>query len=135
MFLDMYEPVQTEWFKQCISAGDIFIDVGENFGHYTTLGADLVGETGKVFAFEPSPLASRVLEEMIRESSIQNIELTKAAVGKSEGTVDLFLPTTRHLHSPATRTDARQAPPVCPAGTSPTCRSDRARTRRRRRGE
>lgn len=101
MFLGSYEPTQTEWFKQCIGPGDTFIDVGASFGHYTTLGATLVGATGKVFAFEPSPVASQVLEEMIRNSNIENIVLTKAAVGKSEGTVDLFLPTTRYLHSPS----------------------------------
>ncbi len=101
MFLGSYEPIQTEWFKQCINPGDTFIDVGANFGHYTTLGAVLVGSTGKVFAFEPSPVASKVLEEAIRDSNIQNIVLKKAAVGKTEGVVDLLLPTTRHLHSPS----------------------------------
>ena len=42
-----------------------------------------------------------MLENMIRDSDIRNVVLIKAAVGKSEGKVDLFLPTTRHLHSPS----------------------------------
>ena len=101
MFLGSYEPTQTEWFKQCVGVGDTFLDIGASFGHYTTLGASLVGESGKVFAFEPSPVAGRVLDNMIIDSDIRNIVLTKAAVGKSVGEVDLFLPTTRHLHSPS----------------------------------
>lgn len=101
MFLGTYEPTETEWFKECIKTGDIFIDVGANFGHYTTLGAALVGPEGRVFAFEPSPVASQVIEEMIKESDIQNVILTKAAVGKANGSADLFLPTTRNLHSPS----------------------------------
>ncbi len=101
MFLGIYEPIETEWFKECVEAGDIIIDVGANFGHYTTLGATLVGAKGKVFAFEPSPIASKVIEDAIKESSIQNVMLTKSAVGKNIGIVNLFLPTTQHLHSPS----------------------------------
>ncbi|MBU1730686.1 FkbM family methyltransferase [Patescibacteria group bacterium] len=101
MFLGSYEPTQTAWFKQCLRPGDVFIDVGASFGWYTTLGALLVGPTGKVFAFEPSPIASQVVEEMIKDSMHQNVLLTKAAVGRETGNVSLFLPTTRHLHSPS----------------------------------
>jgi FkbM family methyltransferase len=101
MFLGLYEPIQTAWFKECLRPGDVFIDVGASFGYYTTLGASLVGPTGKVFAFEPSPIASQVVEKMIEDSMLQNVMLTKAAVGKENGNVSLFLPTTRHLHSPS----------------------------------
>jgi FkbM family methyltransferase len=101
MFLGLYEPTQTGWFKECLGLGDVFIDVGASFGWYTTLGASLVGPTGKVFAFEPSPIASQVIEEMIEDSMLQNIILTKAAVGKKNGSVSLFLPINRHLHSPS----------------------------------
>ncbi len=101
MFLGSYEQTETEWFMRCIAAGDTFIDVGANFGHYTALGSMLIGGTGKIFAFEPSPLASQAIEDMIKASDIRNIVLTKAAVGKSNGTVNLFLPNTPHLHSPS----------------------------------
>jgi FkbM family methyltransferase len=101
MFLGLYEPTQTAWFKECLRPGDVFIDVGASFGYYTTLGASLVGPTGKVFAFEPSPIASQVVEKMIEESMLQNVLLTKAAIGRESGNVSLFLPTTRHLHSPS----------------------------------
>ena len=101
MFLGSYEPTQTAWFKQCLSPGDVFIDVGASFGWYTALGALLVKPTGRVFAFEPSPIASQVVEEMIKDSMHQNVILTKAAVGRTTGNTSLFLPTTRDLHSPS----------------------------------
>ncbi len=101
MFLGKYEPIQTTWFKQCLRQADVFIDVGANCGYYTTLAASLVGTTGKVFAFEPSPIANQVIEEMIRDSNLQNILLTKSAVGREPGDVSLFLPTKRYLHSPS----------------------------------
>jgi FkbM family methyltransferase len=101
MFLRVYEPIETDWFRQCVGPGDTFVDVGANFGHYTSLGAALVGETGRVFAFEPSPVANGVLEAMIIDSNIQNVLLTKAALGKTDSTVELFMPTSKNLHSPS----------------------------------
>lgn len=101
MFFGSYEPIQTSWFKQCVTEGDIFIDVGASFGHYTTLGASIVGETGKVFAFEPSPVANSIIEKMIIDSDVKNVVLVKAAIGQTEGTVDLYMPNTEYLHSPS----------------------------------
>jgi FkbM family methyltransferase len=101
MFLGTYEPIQTLWFKQCLGPGDVFIDVGASFGYYTTLAVDLVGPSGTVFAFEPSPVANNILEEAIASSNLKNVLLTKAAVGKEDGEASIFLPTTRHLHSPS----------------------------------
>jgi len=101
MFLDMYEPEQTAWFKQCLRSGDTFIDVGASFGYYTTLASTLVGPSGRVFAFEPSPLASGVIEKTIVDAAIENVTLSKAAVGRRTGSAVLFLPTTQHLHSPS----------------------------------
>ncbi len=101
MFLGVYEPEQTKWARECVGPGDICIDIGASFGHYATLFASLVGPDGKIFAFEPSPLASKVLEDMIHESNIHNIDLIKAAVGEKNGFVNLFLPTTKYLYSPS----------------------------------
>jgi len=101
MFLGAYEPEQTAWFNRCLSSGDTLIDVGASFGYHTTLGATLVGPSGRVFAFEPSPIASKVIEDAIKDAAVHNIVLTKAAVGKGKGSVSLYLPTTQYLHSPS----------------------------------
>ena len=101
MFLGTYEPTQTEWFKRCLGPGDTIVDVGASFGYYTTLGASLVGPAGKVFAFEPSPIASATIEDTIKDSMMRNAVLTRAAVGKENGNASLFLPTGRKLHSPS----------------------------------
>jgi FkbM family methyltransferase len=101
MFLGIYEPEQTAWFKQCLHSGDTLIDVGASFGYYTTLGATLVGPSGRVFAFEPSPIASKVIENAIEDAAVHHITLAKAAAGKVAGNVSLYLPTTQYLHSPS----------------------------------
>ena len=40
----------------------ILFDIGASLGCKTTKGSQLVGNTGKVFAFEPSPLAIKIIE-------------------------------------------------------------------------
>ena len=52
-----YEPEQTAWVKKTLKRGGRFVDIGANFGYYTSLAASIVGPTGRVFAFEPSPVA------------------------------------------------------------------------------
>lgn len=97
----LYEPEQTEWARECLSEGDRFVDVGANFGWYTTLASTLVGRLGKVFAFEPSPVASGVVADTIRLNGLKNITLTKAAVGDAEGSVEIYMPVNDTVHSPS----------------------------------
>lgn len=92
MSFGRYEPEQTAWFKKCLVPGDIVVDVGASFGYYTTLSRYLVGNIGKVFAFEPSPIANKTIEETIIDSKITNILLFKGACGDKKGNISLFLP-------------------------------------------
>ena len=47
MYLNNYEPVQTDWVKQILRPGATFIDIGANFGYFTLLAASLVNPLGK----------------------------------------------------------------------------------------
>ena len=55
----------TQYLAGCVRPGMTVIDVGANYGYYTLLLADAVGEAGHVIAVEPNPDAVaefRVLE-------------------------------------------------------------------------
>jgi FkbM family methyltransferase len=41
--------------KEFLHAGDLFVDVGGNYGFHSLVGAHLVGDSGCVVAFEPLP--------------------------------------------------------------------------------
>lgn len=101
MAAGIYEPEQTQWTRECLREGDRFVDIGANFGWYTSLASTLVGASGEVFAFEPSPVASGVIERMVQENGLKNVRLTKAAVGAQPGSVEIFMPVNDTVHSPS----------------------------------
>ncbi len=73
----IYEENETNFFKNSINKGDIVIDIGANIGYYTLLFARLVGNTGKVYAFEPDPRNCLLLEKNIQINNHKNIILEK----------------------------------------------------------
>jgi FkbM family methyltransferase len=78
-FLGEFEPNETSAVRALVRPGDVTIDIGANFGWYTTLLSQLVGPTGQVHAFEPVPaILERLetnLELMGRPSNVQINEL------------------------------------------------------------
>ncbi|MFO0973666.1 MAG: FkbM family methyltransferase [Phycisphaerae bacterium] len=61
MMLAARDPAETAVLRRIVRAGDTVIDVGANYGWYATLLARLVGPTGRVHAFEPSPTTMALL--------------------------------------------------------------------------
>jgi FkbM family methyltransferase len=96
-----YEPDQTAWVKECLKPGSRYVDIGANFGYYTTLAATLVGPSGSVFAFEPSPTAFHMLNDTITRNHLSNITLVQAAVTHKNGQLDLYMPVDSPVHSPS----------------------------------
>lgn len=54
-YYDFWEINISNLFINILEPGDIFVDVGAHVGYYSSLAATLVGENGKVIAFEPTP--------------------------------------------------------------------------------
>lgn len=58
--------------------GDTVVDVGAFIGDLTLPMAQIVGRTGKVFAFEPDPLHFRILCANMALNEIENVEAIQA---------------------------------------------------------
>lgn len=64
--MGIYDLIVTEVLWRLIDRGETAVDVGVNIGYMTTIMAKRVGETGKVWCFEPNPEVYEELSENIR---------------------------------------------------------------------
>ena len=86
-----YEPIQTEIVKKFVKKGDNVIDVGAHVGYYTFLMSELVGESGKVFSFEPDPDNFILLKKGVEANNLKNVEIIQKAVSKENSKIKLYL--------------------------------------------
>jgi FkbM family methyltransferase len=89
---------------QTLNNGDHFLDIGAHYGYFTLLGSKLVGETGKVSAFEPSVNSFRLLE--LNCSLKRNISIYQQAVSDAPGSIHFY--EFDNLHSEYNSIDSSQ---------------------------
>jgi FkbM family methyltransferase len=98
----IWEPEETRSFCERVRPGDTVIDVGANVGWYTVLASRLVGEQGKVIAFEPDPINFAFLKRNVEANGCRNVVLEQKALSNEPGTLRLFLSTkNKGMHSTA----------------------------------
>lgn len=91
IFLFGYDTDAVSFIKSRVSPGDVFFDIGANVGFYTYLASSLVGESGRVFSFEPNPTVFAKLSNTIQANNIQNVEAMNCGLGSVPGTLNLYL--------------------------------------------
>jgi len=73
MTMFIKEPGTCDWIRKFVDAGSVFYDIGSNIGIYSILAAERVGESGKVFAFEPHAENFSRLLDNIAANNLQHI--------------------------------------------------------------
>jgi len=73
-----------------ISKGDVEKDVGGNLGFFTMILSALVGTTGKVYTFEPSPEIIERLSRTILINNLNHVESFMVGFGEEEGKAELY---------------------------------------------
>ncbi|WP_198929486.1 FkbM family methyltransferase [Rhizobium rhizogenes] len=68
----IHEPWTTRLVQESLKYGQTYVNVGANFGYYTSLGGIIVGNEGKVFSFEANPVVFAVLLKTIMYAGIPN---------------------------------------------------------------
>ena len=80
-----YEPGLSNIINNLLSKGDHFVDVGAHVGYFSMLAAQIVGESGHVYSFEPSPLQNAKLKRNVMLNNFsQRIATFKLAAGEKE---------------------------------------------------
>jgi FkbM family methyltransferase len=87
-----FEPEATEIVRKLVRSGEMVVDAGANYGWYTTLFAELVGSTGRVYAFEPvPPTFARLREHLVLNGYEERVVATRSAVGAEQGDVQVHV--------------------------------------------
>lgn len=87
-----YEPGSARALRDSLAPGDVFVDIGANIGYFTVLAARIVGDGGRVVAFEPHPEALGILRAALDVNQVSHIvDVVEVAAGATAGTTRLFL--------------------------------------------
>ena len=86
-----YEPTETDPVRKRLQPGDTFIDVGASIGWFTVIASQLVGENGRVIAFEPEPTSFAPLKRNVEANGCRNVVLVQKALSNEPGIVSLHL--------------------------------------------
>ena len=82
----LYEPEVTHFVEENLEANMTFVDIGANIGYYTVIASRLVGEFGRVFAFEPDSRNYSYLQRNVEANRLRNVEIIEKAATDRNGT-------------------------------------------------
>ena len=86
--------------RSVLKPGMRVMDIGANIGYYTLMEADLVGKSGKVYAFEPDQSNFNLLKKNIELNNyLDRVELCPRGVSDSDGERDFFISPESNLHT------------------------------------
>jgi FkbM family methyltransferase len=91
-FHGTYEPETTAILKGLAQPGQIWWDIGANIGWFTLLLSRLVGNEGRVEAFEPNAFTASLLGHAIAINGASNVRVNRVALGDTEAQATLFIP-------------------------------------------
>jgi FkbM family methyltransferase len=88
-----YDVPEIALLSDVVRRGDTVVDVGANYGLYSFHLARLVGESGRVVAFEAAPSTALALGRVLRALGVEpRIRLVQKAVGETAGQLRLAIP-------------------------------------------
>lgn len=76
-----------------IESGFQVLDFGCGAGYFTLMAAEIVGESGKVYALDIHPLASKIVEKRANKKKLANVKtiLSDCQTGLPDNTMDVIL--------------------------------------------
>jgi len=86
-----HEPINTQIISRILKKGMTCLDIGGNIGYYVLLERQLVGDKGRIIAFEPSPRNYNYLKKNIQLQNVTNISAYNFACGDIDGNATFFI--------------------------------------------
>jgi len=90
VYLNLNNMVLIRILKKLVRPGDVVVDAGANIGLFSLMAAALAGPGGKVYAFEPQPLAFERFSENIQLNRLNNIVALQKGCWDGAGSATLY---------------------------------------------
>jgi FkbM family methyltransferase len=87
----IWEPFETAVIVNHLKPGDVFLDIGANIGYFSVIAAAIVGETGKVIAYEPDERNFTLLKRNLSDNHFTNAAVFQAALSDYHGRGHIYL--------------------------------------------
>jgi FkbM family methyltransferase len=84
-----FEQIELSFLSAFLRPGDHFIDVGANLGLFSLVASPIVGETGRVIAFEPAPVTFQRLQDNLELNGFRNVEARNLGLSDKAGFLSL----------------------------------------------
>lgn len=78
--------------KSLVKEGDVILDIGANIGMYSIFLSKIVGDNGKVYAFEPNPTTASILKKNLILNDCKNVVVAEIALSDTNSKVTLHRP-------------------------------------------
>lgn len=97
----VFEKRSTELLPSLVKQGDTVLDIGANIGYYTVLLSKLIGDSGQIYAFEPTKHFGEVLKVNLSENKINNVEVLEYGLSNKVQQLEIDIgPSSATMHSP-----------------------------------
>jgi FkbM family methyltransferase len=83
-----FEETEICFLKKFLRKGDCFFDIGANIGLFSLHASNIVGENGKIFAFEPTPVTFDRLMKNIDINNFSNINAENIGLSNAIGVIN-----------------------------------------------
>ena len=87
----IFEAPESDLVSRLLRQGDTCIDAGSHVGYYTCLLAHLVGESGRVYAFDANPEACQAAERNLLLNGVTWAEVSNIALSDHEGSLQFHV--------------------------------------------
>lgn len=78
--------------QEWLAPGDVAIDIGANLGTYTMRMSEIVGRSGRVYAFEPVPQTFATLTRLLSVADCTNVTALNLACSDRNAIVSISVP-------------------------------------------
>lgn len=86
------DPKITWVLKRILRPGDTVLDIGANVGLVSIIARQIVGNNGKVHAFEPQPTLVDLMYKSLEKNGYSDVVIHKVALGVEKEEKELFIP-------------------------------------------